>query len=109
MRRLAVPALLAASLGLAACGDPCKDLGNRLCGCQAAGLATTNCEQQYSNQIDQASNFENKAICTARLSTCNAPKDTLICEWVLTRCGRASCGLSAEDPTAPGVCPAPAP
>ena len=51
-----------------------------------------------------------EAFCSAKLDTCHVPKalaDVQFCEWINTSCGKASCGLSNQDPADPLVCAPP--
>lgn len=95
---------LAAALALSACTGPCEELGNRLCRCVASGTTRDSCERQVSNEISRVN--PSKAVedvCNQKLDTCNAPAGADFCEWIQTECGKASCGLSIEDPST--ACP----
>jgi hypothetical protein len=120
MHRLAVPFVALCAAALAACGNPCQDLGDRLCSCVGSGTAKDTCKQQIKNQISAAGlTGEAKALCAARLDTCHEPAqpaNVQFCEWINTTCGKASCGLSTDDPalvctttTAPAASFQPAP
>jgi hypothetical protein len=102
MGRLLPAAVLLAAL--AACSTPCRDLGDRLCRCTAAGTSRETCERQVKQDLDRLDpSADQDDLCSARLDTCNAPDGAEFCEWIETTCGKASCGLSVE---APGdVCP----
>jgi hypothetical protein len=105
--RPAVPLLAALSLALAACSTPCKELGAKLCDCVGGGTARDNCLKAIDNQLKDASpTTSDENYCSSRLSSCSAPGSVIFCEWVNTRCGKASCGLSNELPADPGVCSA---
>jgi hypothetical protein len=98
MRRLA--ALLLA-LALAGCSSPCQELGDRLCRCVGVGTTRDNCERQVKERLkdlDPSSDVQD--LCDAKLGTCGAPEGADFCDWTLTACGKASCGLSVEDPAA---------
>ncbi len=96
---------LATSAALAGCSNACQDLGDRLCGCVGGGTARDTCKQQIKNQLKAAGvTSADDARCTAALNTCNAPAGAQFCEWVNTSCGKASCGLSNQDPADPLVC-----
>jgi hypothetical protein len=102
MGRLPLAAALLALL--AACSDPCRDLGDRLCRCAAAGTTRDTCERQVKQDLDRLSpTGAQDDLCSAKLDTCDAPDGADFCEWLDTSCGKASCGLSTEDPGA--VCP----
>ncbi len=104
MRRLLL--LAATALSLSACKGPCEQLGDRLCGCVGTGTTRDTCEAQVKNQLDSANPGKSvEDVCQAALDTCNAPSGAQFCEWVLTSCGKASCGLSAESYKDPAVCP----
>jgi len=105
--RLAVPLLTALSLALAACSTPCKELGSKLCSCVGGGTTRDSCLKAMDNQLkDAAPSSANQDYCSSRLSSCGAPEGIQFCEWVNTRCGKASCGLSNELPADAGVCSA---
>lgn len=102
MGRLPLAAALLALL--AACSTPCRDLGDRLCRCTSAGTTRDTCERQVKQDLDRVKpTGEQDDFCSARLDTCNAPDGAEFCEWIETTCGKASCGLSIEDPGQ--VCP----
>lgn len=105
-RRLSAPLAAAALLALAGCNTtPCEQLGNRLCSCVGGGTTRTSCETNVKNivnALNPGKDVDN--ICQQKLGTCNAPANADFCEWTGTACGKASCGLSAEDPQTAGVC-----
>jgi hypothetical protein len=97
MRRLAL-ALAAASV-LAACSNPCQDLGDRLCRCAGVGTTRAACKTAVKDdlaRLNPSKDVDN--VCNDRLDTCHAPADAEFCEWLDTSCGKASCGLSADAP-----------
>ena len=108
---LALAALLA--LPLAGCGNPCQDLGNRICSCTGGGTSADTCRQQVTNLLkDAGMGSDDEAFCAMKLDSCTAPSQPAgvrFCEWVNTGCGKASCGLSNQDPADPLVCAPPAP
>lgn len=111
--RLAALALLALlTVPLAGCGNACQDLGDRICACSGGGTSADTCKQQVSNLLDDTGvGAADADFCTRKLDTCNAPAQpdgVRFCEWVNTGCGKASCGLSNEDPADPLVCAPPA-
>jgi hypothetical protein len=114
LMRLAALALLALlAVPLAGCGNACQDLGNRICSCSGGGTSADTCKQQVTNLLkDTGVGADAEAFCSQKLDTCNAPSqptEVRFCEWVNTGCGKASCGLSFEDPADPLVCAPAAP
>jgi hypothetical protein len=117
---LATTALLASG-----CGNPCQDLGSRLCDCTPAGTTKASCVDSVKAEIQRNSPGKDaEAECTERLRTCYARKnpetgeDISFCDWLDGRCGKAACGLSDEDydtlastpadaasPDGPTICP----
>jgi hypothetical protein len=102
MRRLPATALLCAALALAACGNPCQDLGDRICTCVGGGTARDACKAAVKRQLADANmNSSDKTFCAGKLDTCNVPSQpegVVFCEWINTSCGKASCGLSNDTP-----------
>jgi hypothetical protein len=98
MRRLGLCLLALLALPLAGCGNPCQDLGNRLCGCTGGGTSSDTCRQQISNLLkDHGVSGGDEAFCSAKLDTCNAPPvpaDVKFCEWINTEAGKVACGLA---------------
>jgi hypothetical protein len=94
---LATTALLASGCG----GSICQDLGERLCECTPAGTTKASCVDSVKAEIQR--NDPSKDACGKVLKTCYARtnpetgKEVSFCEWMSGRCGKASCGLSAED------------
>jgi hypothetical protein len=104
--RALLPIALAA-VALAACSGPCDELASRLCDCPPAGVSADTCRRQASDTLNK--NKPSDAQCNHWLDTCKAPSGASFCDWTLTRCGKASCGISAEQPgTAPGEACGPA-
>lgn len=104
MLRLALALLAVAAL--AACSSPCQDLGDRLCRCSGVGTTRDACERQVKDDLKRLNPSKDvEDLCSARLDTCSAPSGADFCEWLLTACGKASCGLSTEQPA--DVCVAP--
>lgn len=89
MRRLAALALLA--LAAACSDDPCQELGERLCACNA-GATSDACESQTKDQLDDLSLSDGD--CEERLAACSAPPGAVFCEWLLTADGKVACGLT---------------
>ena len=99
MRRLSFSLALAALAVLAACSNPCQDLGDRLCRCAGAGTTRDACKNAVKDDLSRLN--PSKAVedvCTQKLDTCSAPSGASFCEWLDTACGKASCGMSADDP-----------
>jgi hypothetical protein len=97
---LALLALLA--VPLAGCGNPCQDLGNRICSCSGSGTTADTCRQQIQNLLkDTGVHAADSAFCSAKLDTCAVPTggDVRFCEWINTDTGKVACGL-ANPPTA---------
>lgn len=104
--RLLGPWLLALlALPLAGCGNPCQDLGNRLCSCSGGGTSADTCKQQIQNLLKDAGvGAADEAFCAAKLDTCQAPAEPAgvkFCEWINTECGKLQCGLANPDPAEP--------
>ncbi len=109
MRPAALALLALLALPLAGCGNPCQDLGNRICSCTGGGTSADTCRQQITNLLkDAGKTSADEAFCATKLDSCNVPAgsgtDVKFCEWVNTSCGKASCGLSNESPADPLVC-----
>jgi hypothetical protein len=100
MRRVAA-LLIAPALALAGCSSPCQELGDRLCRCRSADTSRSSCERQVKDQIDDLDPSE--SVCEEKLDTCEAPDGVDFCDWILTECGKASCGFSLGEPGE--VCP----
>lgn len=99
MRRLLlVPLALIVALS-AGCSGPCQDLGDRLCRCVGVGTTRDACERSVKEQLQELDPSKSvEDLCDARLKTCNAPDGAEFCEWINTACGKASCGLSSDEP-----------
>jgi hypothetical protein len=98
MRRLLlVP--LALTFALSGCSGPCQDLGDRLCKCVGVGTTRDACERSVKEQLkDHNPSKDVEDLCDQRLKTCRAPDGAQFCEWINTACGKASCGLSSDEP-----------
>jgi hypothetical protein len=94
------PVLAAALLALlAACSDPCRELGDRLCRCAPAGTSRDTCERQVKQELDRLDPGDDRdRLCDGKLATCEEPSGADFCEWLDTACGKARCGLSNDDP-----------
>lgn len=98
-RPLLAALALAASVALAGCSSPCRDLGDRLCRCTAAGTTRDTCERQVQQDLDRiGTSDDQEKYCDGKLATCEAPSGADFCEWLDTSCGKALCGLSLEEP-----------
>lgn len=100
MRRLAL-LLVPLALALAACGNPCQDLGSRICSCSGGGTTSDACRQQIQNLLSDAGvSTSDEAFCSSKLDTCKAPTaaagqpEILFCEWITTTAGKVACGLA---------------
>jgi hypothetical protein len=107
MRRLA-PAVLFAALLAAGCSNECQDLGDRICKCSGVGTTRDNCQRQIQDELKRLNpSSAVQHLCGEKLSTCNAPSGADFCDWLVTSCGKASCGFSTDAPA--DVCLPPAP
>jgi hypothetical protein len=99
--------IAALAVALAACSGPCDELASRLCECPQAGVSQDTCRRQASDALNKSKPSDGQ--CNTWLDQCQAPSDTHFCDWTLTRCGKASCGISQEPPgTATGEACGPA-
>jgi len=98
MRRLGLTLLALLALPLAGCGNPCQDLGDRLCACSGGGTSADTCKQQIANLLkDAGANSSDEAFCDAKLATCQLPDQPAgldFCEWLRTETGKVACGLA---------------
>jgi hypothetical protein len=109
MRRLLAFAILSA-LALGCGGGPCQDLGEKLCGCVSSGTTKDACVRGVKDEISrQNPGGDVDSFCQEKVDACHAPASAQFCDWIDTRCGKASCGLSVEDAADPIVCEQPAP
>jgi hypothetical protein len=100
--------LLASALLASGCTSACKELGNRLCRCRAEGVTRSSCEQSVKSEISSVNPSKNvQAVCSEKLDTCSEPDGVDFCDWIEGRCGKASCGLSAEDDCDKAICETP--
>ncbi len=108
---------LLAALALAGCRPTeCELLGDRLCRCAPTGVTHASCVQGVKTEVDRVNpSGSAEHACKLALDTCwppttdpvtGAPIDPPIefCDWLSGRCGKASCGISEESSTDPGVC-----
>ncbi len=91
---LVLPALLA--LGLAGCGSPCQDLGDRICNCQSAGALRDNCKASVKNELGATKpSSADETRCQDLLATCPDPEtDSKQCDRLQTAQGKIGCGLA---------------
>lgn len=94
-----LPALsIAALAGLAACGSPCQDLGDRICGCRPPGTLRDQCTTAVKTQLGsgvQTPGKDDETYCQQKLATCPDPgKDPGMCDWLNTPAGKVACGLA---------------
>ena len=100
--------LLASALLLSGCTSACKELGDRLCRCRATGVTRASCEQSVKNEISNVNPGKGvQSVCSDKLDTCSQPDGVDFCDWIESRCGKASCGLSAEDDCDQAICETP--
>ena len=98
-----VLAFAATALVASGCGNPCQDLGERLCECAPAGVTKAACVDGVKTQIRQFNPGKStEDVCSEKLRTCWARKnpetgeDISFCDWLDGRCGKAACGISEE-------------
>ncbi len=103
MRSLAI-ALAAAAVLATGCGNSCQDLGERLCDCTLPGVTKASCVDSVKAEINDLNPGKDvQDVCAAKLDTCFARNDPDtgvkidFCDWLDGRCGKSSCGLSAEE------------
>ena len=104
MHRLRLLLLPLLALPLAGCGNPCQDLGNRICSCSGGGTSADTCRQQITNLLKDAGlDSTDKAFCSQKLDSCHVPAGTdtgnpatevRFCEWINTEAGKVACGLA---------------
>lgn len=93
MRRLLSIAALA--LLSAACSNPCKDLGERICRCIPVGTSVDTCKQEVDNMVKSVDPTKDQdQVCSNYLDTCGAPANIDFCEWLQTEAGKVACGLA---------------
>jgi len=99
MRPVLTLAVLAA---LASCGSPCQELGDRICDCQAPGVARDQCKSAVQTQLGSGAQKPGKAdetFCQEKLATCHAPaNDPGMCDRLATPAGKVDCGLAFPPP-----------
>lgn len=97
MRTLALALAAAATLALAACSNPCRDLGERLCSCTPAGTTKASCKQAVKTEVNNLNPGKDvESVCSDALDSCYARDDIEFCDWISGRCGKASCMISEE-------------
>jgi hypothetical protein len=98
MRRLGPTLLALLALPLGGCGNPCQDLGDRLCACSTGSTSADTCQQQIQNLLkDTGVSASQEAFCTEKLATCAVPAEPAgveLCEWIRTEAGKVACGLA---------------
>lgn len=88
MRRLALLLSLLALPVLAGCKGPCRELSEKLCGCEQGSGARESCLQRASDGESRVGpTAEQEATCEALLPKCD-------CELVDTEEGKRNCGLA---------------
>ncbi len=90
--------LVSAVAVLAACGSPCQDLGDRICGCRPPGVLRDQCTSAVKTQLGSGAQTPGKAdeeFCQKKLATCPDPgSDPGMCYWINTAAGKVACGLA---------------
>jgi len=75
----------------AGCGNPCDDLVNKICGCNANDTAVTACKNRVSaDTLYSSPTAEQKNVCATLNDTCTC--NALACG------DYAACGLAKSDP-----------
>ncbi len=88
---------LVALAALAACGSPCQDLGDRICSCQAVGLAQDQCKNAVKTQLGSGAQTPGQAdevFCQQKLATCTDQPNARLCDFLKTPQGKVACGLA---------------
>jgi hypothetical protein len=100
-----LPALaaLALLLGATGCTTPCRELGDRICGCVPDGQTRTACQNDVKVRVaDSAPTSDQQAYCSDLLGTCPDPgNDAEACFYMETCPGKVACGLAVPEPDAP--------
>jgi hypothetical protein len=98
--RIALSATLVAALALAACTNPCEELGDRICNCQPEGTFRTSCKTDVKNRVKAAGTTDAREdACSALLGTCPDPGEVAgACDLLNTCQGKVSCGLALPPP-----------
>jgi len=80
---------LALATTIAACGNPCDDLVNRICSCNSNDTTVTACKNKVS------ADTTNNSPTSAQKDTCSKLLDTCTCSALA--CGNyAACGLAND-------------
>jgi hypothetical protein len=102
VRRLFLIASLAFPLALAACGDPCQDVANRICGCEIDSTHQSACRTRVSDSLKNGTykpSQTDHAYCSHLLDTCPDPADDpQMCARLSTPQGKIDCGLAYPPP-----------
>ena len=108
MRTFAL-ALAAATLCAAGCSNACQDLGNQLCSCTQTGTTKASCEQSVQTEVNNLNPGKSvQDVCAEALGNCYARDNIDFCDWINSRCGKASCMISEESYSTlqkEGLCP----
>ncbi len=100
VRRLLISASLLAFAAplLAACGDPCQDVADRICGCEVDSVHQSACRTRVSGSLKNGSyrpTQTDHAYCSHLLDTCPDPNDDpQMCIRLQTPQGKIDCGLA---------------
>lgn len=91
-RLLVIAAFTALS---AACSNPCRDLGDRICRCTPTGTSVDTCKRQVDNIVSSVDPTKDQdRVCSDYLDSCHAPDTVDFCEWLQTEAGKVACGLA---------------
>ena len=96
-------AALALLLGAAGCSTPCRELGDRICGCVAEGQTRNACKNDVETRVSEnAPTADQQSYCSDLLGTCPDPlEDGEACFYMQTCPGRVACGMALPEPGAP--------
>lgn len=83
------------SCWLAACGDPCRDLSEKICRCERTDVERRNCLARVSNLASQRQSSSNKTEEQEGRNRCVDLFQGCTCA-VLAQGGLQACGLSTE-------------
>lgn len=98
MRTLALALAAATVTGLVGCSNACQDLGDRICSCTQTGTTKASCEQSVKTEVSSLNPDRSvQDACQQALNTCYARDNIDFCDWINSRCGKASCMISEEN------------
>jgi len=91
-RAVFLGSLLAAAALLAGCKGNCRQLSERLCGCEANSFLKDDCNRRAANEESRISpKPADENTCAALLQTCD-------CHTINTPEGKQACGLARKPP-----------